>query len=119
MSARIAGLGLGVIILTTLWAICLALFIIMSRRRGIQSGFAYIVLALLITVILYFWPKHLCEPKAQIETSDSMKIDYLAIPRIVFIVILSILLIIMGINFVRLSLMNPVHAKPLKSTKNY
>ncbi|KAI6177311.1 hypothetical protein M3Y97_00892900 [Aphelenchoides bicaudatus] len=98
MSIRIAGLGIGVILLSTIWAICLLLCLLLSRRRGIESGIKYILLAAIPTIILVFWPKNPCtQPTAPTDTH--LPIDHIAIPRIILAAFLMLLCVTFGTYF--------------------
>uniref|UniRef100_A0AC34RE56 Uncharacterized protein n=1 Tax=Panagrolaimus sp. JU765 TaxID=591449 RepID=A0AC34RE56_9BILA len=44
--AQLFGFGIGVLIISTVWALSVLLCLIFSRRRGLQNGFPYIVLAI-------------------------------------------------------------------------
>ncbi|KAI6215923.1 hypothetical protein M3Y94_00442000 [Aphelenchoides besseyi] len=101
MSFRVSGLGIGVILLSTIWGIGLFCCLLFSRRQGIQSGLKFVVIALIPTLILWFWPRNQCDTELPEITDVDLPIDYVAIPRILLAIILVILSIICGFHFLR------------------
>ncbi|CAD5216164.1 unnamed protein product [Bursaphelenchus okinawaensis] len=116
MSIRIGGLGPGVIILATLWGVCMTLYLAFSRSRGVQAGLKYIILAAVPTAILLLWPRESCDNVEElIADSERLPTDYIAIPRFVLAGTLVLLVFVFGIQYVQQQLFFVHRAIPIKS----
>ena len=76
--ATVAGLGIGLIILAVVWVLCIFTCIALTRAQGAiaYSGVAAVLVALLLTIILWFFPRG---PES--ATQDYIIYDGYFIPR--------------------------------------
>uniref|UniRef100_A0A7E4ZZA1 Transmembrane protein 218 n=1 Tax=Panagrellus redivivus TaxID=6233 RepID=A0A7E4ZZA1_PANRE len=115
--ARIFGFGIGLIILTTTWAIMVLLCLIFSRRKGFQVGFIYIVFAGIITAILHFWPKEPCNPADEPPITSETVIDVPGIPRFIFAGILLVASIFSTVQWMATNIATPNYAKKILNVR--
>lgn len=57
--ATVGGIGVGLIILAVIWVLCLLSCIVLSRAQGAiaNAGIASVLVAIIITLILWFFPR--------------------------------------------------------------
>lgn len=57
--ATVGGIGVGLIVLAIVWVLCLFTCIALSRAQGAiaYAGIGAIILAVLVTIILWFFPR--------------------------------------------------------------
>src|SRR6218665_251770 len=84
-----ATLGPGLIILAVIWILCILLCLVLARAQGpvAYAGLGAIVLAIIITLVLWFLPR------GPAPDNQYIFYDYTFIPRTVLISICGILLL--------------------------
>ncbi|KAE9554309.1 hypothetical protein FO519_002480 [Halicephalobus sp. NKZ332] len=114
--ARLLGYGIGLLILSTIWAICILLCLTFSRRRGLESGLPYIAIGAIISLIIYLWPKELCDTIVLEDFVDTRPIDYIGIPRIIFTAIILIVAVFASCRLITAQLTTTIRPQRIAPT---
>ncbi|XP_006031929.1 transmembrane protein 218 [Alligator sinensis] len=113
MAGTIIGVGPGVFIVALLWVLVLLLCVLLSRASGFERFSVVLVFisALIITLVLWFFPRASEFPEPATETKI---VDTFFIGRYVLVSVLS--LMFLGSLFLVLihHVLEPVYAKPLR-----
>ncbi|KAM6370478.1 transmembrane protein 218 isoform 1-T1 [Pluvialis apricaria] len=111
------GVGPGVLVLQLLWGLALLLCLALSRAAG-RARFAVVLVALgasVLSAALLLFPREGEHPAAAAAGDDEI-VDTLFIGRFILLAVMS--LVVLGCLFLLLiyHLMEPVYAKPLRSS---
>ncbi|XP_072467584.1 transmembrane protein 218-like isoform X2 [Notamacropus eugenii] len=113
MADTILGVGAGVFILALLWVLVLLLCVLLSRASGLArfSGIFVFLAALIVTLVLLFFPRATEVPTPEVEIKI---MDKFFIGRYVLLAFLSIFFL--GSLFLVLihHILEPIYAKPLR-----
>ncbi|KAG9482423.1 transmembrane protein 218 [Eleutherodactylus coqui] len=113
MASTVLGVGTGVFVIAVIWVVTLLSCILLSRASGAArlSSIALFFLAVIITLILVFFPRASETPSPEKEVQI---VDSFFIGRYVFLSLISV--IFLGSLFLALSyyILEPVYAKPLR-----
>ncbi|XP_038065871.1 transmembrane protein 218-like [Patiria miniata] len=112
--ALVFGIGAGLFTLGIIWGFSLLMCIILSRAAGgaKYGGFALIVLAGVITVILIIYPKEGLVPEPDIRITDRM-----FWPRVIILTLISIFALLCFVFMFIFHWTEPIYAKPIKSKR--
>ncbi|XP_035218671.1 transmembrane protein 218-like [Stegodyphus dumicola] len=113
MTDRIFGVGVGVFVIAIVWisAICLAVLFSKTKRPVSFLGFGSILIAFFITVVLLFIPR---ESQASYPEPEILPPDYLFVWRITLLAFLLVSFIVAIILMITEYWAVPMSAKPLK-----
>ena len=108
--ALVAGIGAGIFILAFIWVVSLFLYFVLSRASGSLSygGIGAILLAILVTIILWFFPRG-TDP-----SEDYTIYDDIAIGRTILIVISGLMLCVGSSALGALYIFDPLQAEVLR-----
>ncbi|XP_075695342.1 transmembrane protein 218 isoform X2 [Rhinoderma darwinii] len=113
MASTVFGVGTGVFVIAVIWVVTLLICILLSRASGAArlSGLALVFLAVIVTLILVFFPRASETPSPEKEVQI---IDTFFIGRYVLLSVIGV--IFLGSLFLALvySVLEPVYAKPLR-----
>ncbi|XP_056323581.1 transmembrane protein 218 [Danio aesculapii] len=114
MADVVLGVGTGVFIITLIWILTLALTIILSRATGpTKLGIIPVVLlALIITLVLVFFPRasEVPAPQREVQIVDMFFIGRYVLLSLVSLVFLAALFMLLPLHF-----LEPIYAKPLRT----
>ncbi|XP_073441001.1 transmembrane protein 218 [Dendrobates tinctorius] len=113
MASTVLGVGIGVFVIAVIWVVTLLMCILLSRASGAArfSSLALLLLAVIITLILVFFPRASETPSPEKEVQI---VDSFFIGRYVLLSIISV--IFLGSIFLSVNswVLEPVYAKPLR-----
>ncbi|KAG9351515.1 hypothetical protein JZ751_022766 [Albula glossodonta] len=114
MAGTVMGVGTGVFLITIIWIVALAFGIILSRASGATklSIIPVFFLALIITLILVFFPRSAETPSLIKEVEI---VDTFFIGRYVLLAVASVVLLLAFFMLLPIHFLEPVYAKPLKT----
>jgi hypothetical protein len=109
--ATVAGIGIGLFILAFVWALCFFLCLAFSRAQGAvaNAGIGFVLLAIILTVILWFFPRG--EPSAEERYTV---FDSLYIARMTIISFCGVMMAVGGVLMVVFHVFEPQKAVVLK-----
>ncbi|XP_040287049.1 transmembrane protein 218 [Bufo bufo] len=113
MATTVLGVGIGVIVIAVIWVVTLLVCVLLTRASGAArlSSIALFFLAVIITLILVFFPRASETPSPEKEVQI---VDTFFIGRYVLLSVISV--VFLGSFFMALvyCLLEPVYAKPLR-----
>ena len=114
MSLRIAGIGAGLFILAFVWVLSIFLCIVLSRARGAMAsaGIGVILLAIIVTVTLWFFPRG-----PDTMTDQTIIYDYYGIGRTALVSCCGIMILVGLVLLVFFHVFEPQKAIVLKQLK--
>ncbi|VDK85065.1 unnamed protein product [Litomosoides sigmodontis] len=107
MSARIFGVGLGVIVMVLIWTFNIISCVICIRIRRNFLAITALVVEVIITLIIISWP--LAAPTT-ISEEVELSIDYVGIPRFILVIVEALTLLLFCIEYVKYDLTTPTTA---------
>ena len=114
--ATIGGVGVGLVILATIWIISLFMCVAFSRSQGAISyaGIAAVLVALLLTIILWFFPRG-----EDLDQLDYVIYDDMFIPRVTLISVSGFILLVGLVMLLLTHGFEPQTARVLSKQKTY
>ncbi|XP_030648098.1 transmembrane protein 218 [Chanos chanos] len=115
MSGVVFGVGTGVFLIALVWIVVLVFSIVLSRASG-PTRLAIIpvfLLGLVVTLVLVFFPR---APEVPSPLKDIEIVDTFFIGRYVLLSLVSVVFLAALFMLLPLHLLEPVYAKPLRTT---
>ncbi len=112
--ATILGIGVGIFVLAFVWVLCLFICVAVSRAQGgiAYAGIGTIIVAIVITLVLWFLPRG--DPPIE---DQFIKFDEMYVPRTVLISMCGIFLFLGLVFYTFLHVFEQQRAGPLKKLK--
>lgn len=114
MAEMILGVGTGVILIALIWIVAFVLSLLLSRTTGATKLgiIPVLLLALITTLILVFFPRasEVPSPVKEVEIVDKFFIGRYVLLTVASLVFLVALFMLLPLHF-----LEPVYAKPLKT----
>ncbi|XP_051160068.1 transmembrane protein 218 isoform X2 [Leptopilina boulardi] len=109
MTTFVLGVGVGLFVITCLWFFSALIFLI-SLRINKKVGFAVIIIAAIITVILISVPRASESPKL----FEDKPYDHLFIWRLILLILIAASSIVGLVGYIKFELMEPI--RPVRVT---
>ena len=111
---RVLGIGVGLFILAFIWVVCIFMCVTLSRAQGAiaNAGVGTILLAVVITLILWFFPRG-----PLTDQTDYTVYDYTSIERNALISCCGIMLAVGLVLLVLFHVFDTQRAAPLKKIR--
>ncbi|KAL2094343.1 hypothetical protein ACEWY4_009062 [Coilia grayii] len=114
MTGMVFGVGTGVFLIALVWIVAFVLTMLLSRTTGIikLAIVPVLLLALIITLILLFFPRgsEVPSPVKEVQIVDTLFIGRYVLLSVVCVVFLAALFMLLPLH-----LLEPVYAKPLRT----
>ncbi|XP_066564088.1 transmembrane protein 218 [Amia ocellicauda] len=114
MAGTVLGVGPGVLLIVLVWIVALALCFLLSRAAGAAkfSVVPVFLLALVITLILIFFPR---APETASPVKEVVIVDTFFIGRYVLLACAGVIFLASLFTLLPLHVLEPIYAKPLRT----